>query len=641
MTSTLSHRGPDDAGLWLDPKAGIALGHRRLSILDLSPAGHQPMTSQDGRFVLVLNGEIYNFRELRAELQNSGHAFRSTSDTEVMLAAFSAYGVEEALRRLVGMFAFALWDCQTRTLVLGRDRLGEKPLYYGWANGAFLFASELKAFNGFPDWNGEINPQAMALLLAHKCIPAPLSIYRNIFKLMPGSFLTISKSDLESARTPAPVAYWSLQSTFARGQENPFEGGSADALDKLDHLLRRSIAGQMVADVPVGAFLSGGIDSSTVVALMQSQSVRPVKTFSIGFEQESFDEARHAKAVAEHLVTDHTEVYVQNAELCAIVPDLPRIYDEPFSDTSQIPTVLLCRIARQQVVVSLSGDGGDELFGGYNHYSKTLAVWNAIRMVPGWMRLPFGRILALSSDKFLNTRFAQSPHIAEILNRSCNFSQLIGAPSLSATHDLVRSQCRHPEEWLRTPFAAPSSFTDHFLWDDLASPSRKMMFTDSRSFLPDDILVKVDRAAMNVGLETRIPLLDHRIVEFAARLPLSYLRRDGQGKWLLHQLLYQHVPPRLVNRPKRGFEPPIAHWLAGPLRSWAEELLSEHRLRTAGLFHEGNVRQKWIEQLTGKRNWAQPLWSILMFQAWQDDRRTSLAGPRCHDSDLHVTSVTA
>jgi asparagine synthase (glutamine-hydrolysing) len=622
MTTALSHRGPDDAGFWMDPKAGLAFGHRRLSILDLSPAGHQPMISEDGRFVLVMNGEIYNFRELRQELRKIGQVFVGNSDTEVMLAAFTRHGIEPALRRFTGMFAFALWDRHKRVLVFGRDRLGEKPLYFSLANQRLLFASELKAFRALPNWQAEVDPKSVAMLLAHKCVPAPFSIYQNVRKLMPACYLTFSEADLEAARTPAPKSYWSLEGAFTEGQENPFQGSEMDARQELTHIITQSIGRQMVADVPVGAFLSGGIDSSLVVALMQAQGAKPVKTFSIGFELEAFDEAQHAKAVAAHLGTDHTEVYVRTPELCGIVPELPRIYDEPFSDTSQIPTVLLCRIARQQVTVSLSGDGGDELFGGYHHYQKTLLLWKYMRLVPVHLRRGFAALIGGVSTRCLERALTRNTRLNRLLERSCNLSQVVGAPGFAELCQSLRSQCRGSSEWLREAGTPSSVFTDQSAWKSISCPLRQMMYADSRSFLPDDILVKVDRAAMDVGLETRIPLLDHKIVEFAARLPVTLLKKDGVGKWVLRQLLYEHVPPVLVNRPKKGFEPPIAHWMAGPLRDWAEDLLSEFRLRDTGLFNVAGVRHKWAQQLAGIRNWSHPLWSVLMFQAWATDQKT-------------------
>lgn len=627
MANALSHRGPDDAGAWVDSKTGLALGHRRLSILDLSAAGHQPMISSDGRYVLVLNGEIYNFRELREELEGAGHKFRGDSDTEVMLEEISRRGVKAALERFVGMFAFALWDRQELRLVLGRDRLGEKPLYFGWTAGTFVFGSELRSLKAFPSWEAEINPDAVTLLMAHKCVPAPLSIYRNIFKLPPGTFLSISAGEIDACHLPQPIPYWSLEAVAARAEQNPFLGDAGAATDELEHLLRASIAGQMVADVPVGAFLSGGVDSSTVVALMQVQSTRPIKTFSIGFDADGFDEAQHAKAVAKHLGTVHTELYVRPRELCDTVPELSRIYDEPLSDASQIPTVLLCRLARLQVTVSLSGDGGDELLGGYRHYNKTLSIWRSLRRLPRNTRASAGRFLGHSTTQALSTRLANSPALASLMNRGWNLSSLLGAEDLKGLYAALRLQCRQMEDWLLQPHFIPSRFTERTPWETVSNPLRQLMFADAISFLPEDILVKVDRAAMAVALETRIPLLDHRLVEFAWRLPISLLQEGKQGKWLLRQVLYRHVPRNLVDRPKRGFEPPIAQWLVGPLRPWAEELLSERRLRDTGLFHPQGVRRKWMEHLSQRRNWAQPLWSVLMFQAWLEREKSARGNP--------------
>jgi len=615
MTSALAHRGPDDEGTWTDADAGMALGHRRLAILDLSAEGHQPMHSADGRYVLTFNGEIYNFQELRRELENSGQGFRGHSDTEVMLAAFCQWGLLPAVKRFVGMFAFALWDRAEGRLHLVRDRAGEKPLYYGWAGDAFVFASELKALRVYPLWKGRVNRQALALLVRHGYISAPHCIYEGIYKLLPGCSLTLTPAQIRDRTTDAPVPYWSAPSIAEAGLADAFKGNEQEAKDRLLTLLQQSVAEQMVADVPVGAFLSGGIDSSLVVAIMQAQSRRPVKSFSIGFEQEAFNEAHFAKAVARHLGTDHTELYVQSAEAREVIPELPCIYDEPFADVSQIPTVVLCRLARKHVTVSLSGDGGDELFGGYNRYREAERLWKVIGRIPQSAR-NLARHLKSVSRAGLNLRFSPGP-VRYLLNRAWNLSDVLSVSTDRSLYQMLMSPNREPGAWLRK--TKESEFQHDALptWERLPELLQRMMCLDLVSYLPDDILVKVDRAAMAVALETRIPLLDHRIIEFAWSLPSSF----KQGKWLLRQLLYRHVPQSLVDRPKRGFGAPIAEWLRGPLRDWAEDLLGATRLRQEGFLEPRVIREKWQEHLSSKRDWSAALWHVLMFQAWLDQQR--------------------
>lgn len=620
MAAVLRHRGPDDQGVWADEEASLALGHRRLAILDLTREGHQPMSSADERYVLVFNGEIYNFNPLRKELEQRGHIFRGRSDTEVMLAAFCEWGLRPALERFTGMFAFALWDRQSRTLHLARDRAGEKPLYYGWSGGSFVFGSELKALRAQPQWSTGINRGALALLVRYGYIPAPHSIYENIFKLPPGCLLTLAETDIHARRMPEPVSYWSAETAAETGVANPFSGTEAEAGERLRALLLESVGQQMIADVPLGAFLSGGIDSSLVVALMQAQSRRPIKTFSIGFRQERFNEAPFARAVAAHLGADHTELYVQDEDLRQVIPKLPWIYDEPFADPSQIPTVLLCRLAGADVKVSLSGDAGDELFGGYDHYRKAQRIWRAIGRIP----LPFRKSLACGlkslSGAGLNTR-AIPRQARQIFNRLSNLADVLPASSDRSLYQMLMSPNREPGAWLKDANEAPNRFKNDPTWDRLPEPLQRMTTLDFVSYLPDDILVKVDRAAMSVSLETRIPLLDHRIVEFAFRLPASFKHNGGQGKWLLRQILYQFVPRALVDRPKRGFAAPIAEWLRGPMREWAEQLLDETRLRQEGFFDARQIRQRWQEHLSQKRDWSPGLWHVLMFQAWLDEQK--------------------
>jgi len=614
MVATLRHRGPDDQGVWADPSSGVGLAHRRLAIQDLSAEGHQPMHSADGRYVLIFNGEIYNFYEIKSDLERAGHIFRGHSDTEVMLAAFCEYGIDLALERFVGMFAFALWDRQEDALYLARDRAGEKPLYYGWNRGIFLFGSELKALCAFPHFRADVDSQSLALYMRYSYIPAPHSIYQNIFKLPPGCILKVDRAHFERLQTPEPRQYWSLWSTVEDGLTQPFEGDVLAATDRLAELLHESVAMQMVADVPIGAFLSGGIDSSVIVALMQAQSRRPIKTFSIGFEDAEYDEAPFARAVAKHLGTQHTELYLHPATLLEAIPRMPHIYDEPFADTSHIPTVLLSELARKQVTVSLSGDGGDELFGGYSLYEKTEQVWKNMCGIPQPVRNRLAKLLAQAGTMGaeLHTRILGEPRFFKRLYR---FSELLPACDDRQLYELLIAQSRNLSEWVRDS-RIPPSINATVPWDELPELRHRMMYADFVRYLPDDVLVKVDRAAMSASLETRIPLLDRRVIEFAWSLPLHLKQRFGQGKWLLRQVLHRYVPRELVERPKQGFAAPVEDWIRTQLRPWAEELLDESRLRQDGFFQERNVRRKWDDHLSGKGDWGRPLWNVLMFQGW-------------------------
>jgi asparagine synthase (glutamine-hydrolysing) len=650
MADVIRHRGPDDSGYWHDAEAGIGLAHRRLSILDLSPAGHQPMTSPSGRFVIIFNGEIYNHLEIRKELGKGSHTpspspaserreydWRGHADTETILTGFETWGIEATLRRSVGMFALAVWDKAERTLTLARDRMGEKPLYYGWNRGAFLFASELKALLAYPGFDSDINRNAITLLLRHNYIPAPYSIYRGIFKLWPGTMLTLQKGacnvcpwdvdeppfELCQGNGFSLHPYWSLRDVAEQGQARPFNGTESEAVAELERMLTHAVLSQQISDVPLGAFLSGGVDSSTIVALMQAHTARPVKTFTIGFHEYGYNEAEFAKEVARHLGTEHTELYVTPDEAMAVIPRLPTLYDEPFSDSSQIPTFLVSQLARQHVTVSLSGDAGDELFGGYNRYLLTSAIWKKI----GWLPRMGRHILAHGITKISPSRWDQmnsliSPVITRkkwstrVGDKAHKLAEILAATTPVAIYLELVSHWKSPAELVFSSHEPLTSLTHRKSLANVTGLEHRMMFLDAISYLPDDILTKLDRAAMGVSLETRVPFLDHRVVEFAWRLPLEYKLRDGVGKWVLRQVLYKHVPKELIERPKTGFGIPIDSWLRGPLRDWAEELLNESRLRREGFFHPEPIRQKWIEHLSGKRNWQYHLWDVLMFQAW-------------------------
>ncbi|GFO69000.1 asparagine synthetase B [Geomonas limicola] len=613
MAETLRHRGPDDGGIWYDAEKGVGLAHRRLAILDLSSAGHQPMHAASGRYVLAFNGEVYNFQELQRELGELGRRFRGHSDTEVMLAAFEEWGVAAALTRFIGMFAFALWDRQRDTLYLARDRAGEKPLYYGWCGGSFLFGSELKALRRHPDWKGGVDPHSLHLLLRYTYLPAPHCIHPGISKLPAGSLLTLSSGG--SSGSERIVPYWSLLENLQRAE--PFTGGDLEARQALGAALSRAVKRQMVSDVPLGAFLSGGIDSSTVVALMQAQSPRPVKTFTIGFYEKGYDEAAQARAVASHLGTDHTELYVTDREALEVIPKLPQFYDEPFADSSQIPTFLLAQLARRHVTVSLSGDGGDELFGGYRRYALIERHWRRISRVPGSLRRAAFRGIeqALPLAERALGRLTGSLD----LDRLRRLARLAAAGSVPELNELLTCYDRWAEAATGQAALPALPLANRELWEAHPETLEHLMLLDFQRYLPDDILVKVDRAAMAVSLETRIPLLDPEVIELSWRLPRHFKWREGQGKWLLRQVLYQHVPRNLVERPKCGFGIPVGLWLKGPLKEWGESLLSEAALQRSGLLVPGPIRRTWQEHLSGARDRTFELWPVLMFQAWLED----------------------
>ena len=626
MASAIIHRGPDDGDIWVDQDAGIALGHRRLSIVDLSPAGHQPMPSACGRYVIAFNGEVYNYKEIQKELDdmNAAPVWRGHSDTEVMLAAISHWGLDDAIGRFVGMFAFALWDREERALHLVRDRLGEKPIYYGWVGNTFLFGSELKALRAYPAWRGEIDRNALTLLLRHNYIPAPYSIYKGIHKVLPATIVTVHPN-ASSTDGITMRSYWSALKVAQSGRASPFSGTETDACNHLESLLKRSVGQQMVADVPLGAFLSGGVDSSAIVALMQAQSAQRVKTFTIGFTEEAYDEARHAKAVAMHLGTDHTELYVSPKDALDVIPQLPRLYDEPFSDSSQIPTFLVSQLAKQNVTVSLSGDGGDELFGGYNRYFWAQDIWNKVGWMPKSVRKCLSTALTSFSpqswESLFNTLGPVLPHQIKHRNPGDKLHKLAEILNINNPQELYKGLVSHwksPASVVRGAIEPATVLSDYNNLG-LCNFIERMMYLDTVSYLPDDILVKVDRASMGVSLESRVPMLDHRVVEFAWQIPLSMKIRNGQGKWLLRQVLYKYVPRDLIERPKMGFGVPLDAWLRGPLREWCENLLDENRLNKEGFFDAAMIRAKWTEHLSGQRNWQYYLWDILMFQTWLDE----------------------
>lgn len=624
MTDAISHRGPDDQGTWLDPDAGFALGHRRLSIIDLSPLGHQPMVSHDGRWVLALNGEIYNFQELHSELASQGVHFRSHSDTEVLVEAIARWGLLKAVQRSAGMFAITVWDRQTRTLHLARDRFGEKPLYYGRAGNTWLFGSELKALRAYPGWNFAVDRDALTLFLRFNYVPAPHSIYRGIRKLRPAHLLTLRTSG-EATEQP----YWSLADVVEQGRANPLLGSDEEVISQLEARLLATIREQMIADVPLGALLSGGIDSSAVVALMQSASSRPVKTFTIGFREPEYNEAEHAKRVAEHLGTEHTELYLTADQARDVIPLLPGIYDEPFADSSQIPTFLVARLARQHVTVALSGDGGDEMFGGYNRYVLGQRIWKGLAPVPQLLRRAGAGIIRTISPEawgglFNRTQWLLPPRwrVAHAGDRMHKLAGVLEVGSASAMYRALVSHWTNPEQIVLQGHEPATLLSGGESEWQSGSVVERMMYADARTYLPDDIMVKVDRATMAVSLESRAPFLDHRVAELAWRLPMSRKLHHEQGKWALRQVLYRRVPRAIVERPKMGFGVPIDSWLRGPLKEWAGDLLATDRLSREGYFAPAEIGKKWREHQLGTRNWQYLLWDVLMFQAWAEHQRS-------------------
>lgn len=641
MSRTIKHRGPDDKGFWCDPERGVYLAHRRLSIIDLSEYGAQPMISAGGRYVISYNGEIYNFRELRQQLELAGVRFRGESDTEALVNGIEVWGMETTLQRVKGMFAFVVWDRKEQRLIFARDRAGEKPLYYGWVGKYFVFASELKAIRAVRGFANPISRASIASFMRFSYVPCPHSIYEGIFKLPPGAMLEIAGEDLKRASPgslPASDApgrlqlYWDSRSVFERLQQT-CKDSEDEAVETLDRLIRQSVTGQMISDVPLGALLSGGIDSSTVVAMMQSVSSRPVKTFTIGFNEHEFNEAAHARRIAGYLGTDHTELFVGPDEALDVVPNLSSLYDEPFADSSQIPTFLVAKLARSSVTVALSGDGGDELFGGYTRYIWAERIWKNMHRLP----LPLRRVAAAGLSSLSRNTWARIYRAAEPLVpgrlRQSNagekihaLGRLLAENRREAVYQHIVSHWRPEDDLVLGEEEHRTIVTDTGEWPELEEFAQRMMAVDFASYLPDDILVKVDRASMRVSLETRVPLLDRDIVEFAAGLPIEYQVRDGQGKWLLRRVLERYVPKEFFDRPKMGFGIPVGAWLNGPLREWAEDLLDDGLLRRQGYLDPEVVRGRWLSHKRGDGNWQYHLWDVLMFQAWvanEEDRRRS------------------
>lgn len=633
MGNAIVHRGPDDAGIWFDSNSNIGLAHQRLSILDLSESGSQPMTSSSNRYVIVFNGEIYNHLDIRLQIEkDSEHSisWRGHSDTETILAGVECWGIDQTLSLLNGMFAFALWDMVDCSLLLARDRVGEKPLYFGIQHDYVYFASELSAICANPNFKAQIDRNALSSYFQNNCIPCPLSIYQDIAKLEPGSLVKISKKDIENRSIPKSVKYWSFDEVIERGLKTPFNGSDNEAILGLEKALLKSVDRQQLSDVPIGAFLSGGIDSSLVVSLMQSLSEQPINTFTIGFHDKNFNEASQALSIANYLGTDHHELYVSAIDALHVIPRLPLLYDEPFADPSQIPTFIVSKMARQTVTVALSGDGGDELFGGYNRYLLSRKVWNKLYRAPLQLRVLIAKVLNSPSPRVFEIFFRL---LLPLVPKNLRFSQpidklfkIIDILTVSNPRDIyhiLTSQPMFMENITLASKGPEANPLGHPLLQSDLDLEHWMMALDTETYLPDDVLVKVDRAAMGVSLETRVPLLDHEIVEMAWSLPLDLKIRDGQGKWILRQVLHKYVPKNLFDDTKKGFGVPLADWLRGPLRDWGEDLLDENKLRNQGYINPVYVQKIWREHQEGKQNWQYKLWTILMFQAWYESQYVS------------------
>ena len=633
MSATLNHRGPDDAGTWINEENGVAFGHQRLSIMDLSLAGHQPMASPCGRFNIVFNGEIYNHLQLRDKLNTSANkqSWKGHSDTETLVTAFSQWGIEKTLQQLVGMFAIAVWDFKEKRLFLIRDRFGEKPLYYGWSNGVFLFGSELKALQKYKRFSNQIDRGALSLYMKYMYVPTPYSIFRDIYKLEPGCILQIDKGT-KPPTLPlfAPfrdqginIAQWYSISNMAQAGQKNLITDQNDAVDLIEKTLLESVRSQLISDVPLGAFLSGGIDSSVITALMQKVCKDPVKTFTIGFEESSFNEAIYAKEVSRHLGTEHHELYVTSSDAFKVIPHLPTLYDEPFADSSQIPTYLVSKLARESVTVSLSGDAGDELFGGYSRYLWGSRVWNKVRWMPLIVRQTLGvaiNKISVNTWDSIGNSLPNSSRVSLMGDKAHRMAhRLKNVKSLDDVyHSLVTEGYKEDGLVVNDKAALITKLDNNDIVSGIVDSEHRMMLLDSLTYLPDDILTKVDRAAMGVSLETRIPFLDYRVAELAWRLPLDTKINNGETKWPIRQVLYKYVPKELIERPKAGFAIPVGQWIRGPLREWAADLLNEERIRREGYFNPELVQQLWQQHLSGKYDWTPRLWAILMFQAWLD-----------------------
>ncbi len=617
MRRQIEYRGPDSSGEFFDENNGLVLSHVRLSILDLTSAGSQPMVSNCGNYILIFNGEIYNHLKLREIIKENGFDYKwnGSSDTETLLVCIKFWGIEKTLSKISGMFAFAFWDKSNKKLFLARDRIGEKPLFYGKIDGAFVFASELKALCAHPRWRGDIDRDALAQYIRHGYIHDPHCIYKNFYKLSPGYFIEID--DKEVARISQ---YWSLKKSIPQNRKDvPYP----QFLEELEHKITLSLQEQSRADVPLGAFLSGGIDSSLLVALMQKNSSKNIKTFTIGYESENYNEANHARKVAKYLGTEHVDLLVNADDALSVIPDLPKIWDEPFADSSQIPTLLVSKLARESVKVAISGDGGDEIFCGYNRYKIGYGIYRSTKYLPSWMVSRFSKKLqSFKSGKIerLVSKFPQKYRYKVLSDRLVKLGHVLEHTQDIDYYKSLVSVYPNPQEIVRDCKEKESLLANSDKWPNLSDFREMMMYLDTMTYLPGDILTKTDRASMSVGLELRAPFLSHEIIEYAWQMPLSYKLQRGQTKAPLRDILYTIVPKEIVDRPKMGFGVPIEDWLNGPLRDWVEDLLDYDRLENEGFFHAKQVRKMWEHQLSGERRWHHQIWALLMFQSWLDSK---------------------